>query len=78
MAGAAHAAPIECTRLKDVPVAGMHITSATLEPAGPFSVPAGGPGPAQTLDYRFRSTRCSRHPRILRQSSSYMAFPPAP
>ncbi len=50
MAGAAHAAPMDCTRLKDVPIPGMHITSATLDPAGPFSVPAGGPGPAQTLE----------------------------
>jgi feruloyl esterase len=44
------ASPADCARLKDVPIAGMRITSAALEPAGPFSAPAGGPGPAQTLE----------------------------
>jgi feruloyl esterase len=49
--GEAQAAPAdECARLKDLPVAGMRITAAALEPAGPFSAPAGGPGPAQTLE----------------------------
>jgi feruloyl esterase len=50
LAGGARAAPIDCAQLKDTPVSGARITSATLEPAGPFSIPAGGPGPAQTLD----------------------------
>ena len=50
LAGAAEAAPTDCAELKNVAIPGMRITSAALEPAGSFNVPAGGPGPAQTLD----------------------------
>lgn len=49
-AGTAQAAPVDCARLKEVAIPGLTITSATLEPAGPLTAPALGPGPGETLD----------------------------
>ena len=50
MAGRAEAAPTECARLADLPIPGMRITSAALDPAGPFSAPSIGPGQGRTMD----------------------------
>ena len=72
VAGEAQAGPADdCARLKDHPLPGMRITSAALEPAGPFSVPAGGPGPAQALEL---PARCRVQGVLAPTSDSEIAF----
>ncbi|HEY5411068.1 MAG TPA: tannase/feruloyl esterase family alpha/beta hydrolase, partial [Caulobacteraceae bacterium] len=67
--GAAEAAPLDCARLKDAPIPGMRITSATLEPAGPFK--AGGPGPSQALEL---PARCRVQGVLVPTSDSEIGF----